>query len=79
MKERIQMFDILEIGLVNIERIILIFLNVKFISFLVIYACLGLYRTSLETQRCQGYLKFLPPLIPALERFYRETKFSLLK
>ena len=55
MKERIQSFDILEIGLVNIERIILIFLNVKFISFLVIYACLGLYRTSLETQRCQGY------------------------
>ena len=34
-----------------------------------------LFNTSLGTQPCQGYSRRLP----VLERFYRETKFSLLK
>ena len=33
-------------------------------------------KTSLGTQRCQGNQKLLRRL-PALERFYRETNFSL--
>ena len=36
------------------------------------------YTTSLGTQRSPGYKKLLRRK-PALKRYYRETKFSLLK